>query len=46
MGECAVSPLVAVEAEGNIENSILWRHPEEEDIGGLDLFVWEQGGAE
>ena len=32
-GGRAVSPRVAVEAESNMENSILWRHQEEEDIG-------------
>lgn len=31
-GRC--HPLVAVEAESNMENSILWRHPTEEDVGG------------
>lgn len=44
-GEGSITP-VAVEAETNTENSILWRHPKEEDIGGLDLLVWELGGAE
>lgn len=43
-GRC--HPPVAVEAESNMENSILWRQPKEEDTGGLDLFVWEHGGAE
>lgn len=33
-GGRAVSFPVAVEAESNMENSILWRHPEEEDVGG------------
>lgn len=27
-----VAPRVAVEAESNMENSMLWRQPEEEDI--------------
>lgn len=37
-GEGGVTPLVAVEAEGNMENSILWRHPKEEDVGALIYF--------
>lgn len=45
-GEGGVTPLVAVEAESNMENSILWRHPKEEDVGGLDLFLWEHRGPE
>lgn len=45
-GEGGVTPLVAVESEGNMENLILWRQPEEEDVWGLDLFLWEHRGPE
>lgn len=44
--ERVVLPPVAVEAETNMENSILWRQREEEDVGGLDLFLWECKGPE
>lgn len=41
-GRC--HPPVAVEAESNTENSILWRHPEEERVGvGVDLSLWGWG---
>lgn len=42
-GAGGVTPLVAVEAETNMENSILWRHPKEEDVGGpwfISVGAW------
>lgn len=37
-------PPVAVEAETNMENSILWRQREEEDVGGV--LIYFGGSAE
>lgn len=46
-GEGGVTPLVAVESEGNMKNLILWRQRQEDDVwGALIYFCGSTEGPE